>query len=104
MSNNLTLQLKAIEKQIQKKSEEYQKKLNKTSKEKWFTSDFMKSINSISINALFEKANVDISHINSLTESEIAEIEKVIPSKFKTWDSFLKEAFAFNVKRFLSKS
>ena len=104
MSNNLTSQLKSIEKQIMKKSAEYQTKLNKTSKEKWFTPDFMKSVHSVSIEALFKEANVDISHINCLTESEIAEIEKVIPSKFKTWDSFLKEAFAFNVKQYLSNS
>lgn len=102
MNNDLTSQLKAIEKQIQKKSQEYQTKLNKTSKEKWFTTEFMRSIHSVSINALFSKADVDISHINSLTEDEISKLEKVIPSKFKTWDDFLKEAFAFNVKKFIS--
>ena len=97
-------QLKAIEKKIQKESAEYQAKLNKTSKRNWFTNDFMKSIHSISIEALFAKANIDISHIDNLTDDEIAELEKVIPSKFKSWEDFYKEAFKFNVKKFILDS
>ena len=70
----------------------------------WFTNDFMKSIHSISIEALFTKANIDISHIDNLTDDEIAELEKVIPSKFKSWEDFYKEAFKFNVKKFILDS
>lgn len=101
MNNSIASQLKAIEKKIQKESAEYQAKLNKTSKRNWFTNDFMKSIHSISIEALFAKANIDISHIDNLTDDEIAELEKVIPSKFKSWEDFYKEAFKFNVKKFI---
>lgn len=54
------------------------------------------------IKQFFDKANVDISHIDNLSDEEKSKLKAKLPVKFKTWDDFLKEAFAFNVKQFLS--
>lgn len=103
MTKSLTNQLKVIEREIQHKSDKYQEQLNKTPKEKWFSNEFMHSVHvSISIKAFFNNANVDISHIDNLSEEEIAKLQSQLPTNYKTWNDFLEAAFAFNVKQFLS--
>ena len=100
MSKGIAAQLKSIEKEIQRKSDKYQEQLNKTPKDKWFTKEFMHSVHlSETIKQFFDKANVDISN---LSDEEKSKLKAKLPVKFKTWDDFLKEAFAFNVKQFLS--
>ena len=103
MSKGIAAPLKSIEKEIQRKSDKYQEQLNKAPKEKWFTKEFMHSVHlSETIKQFFDKANVDISHIDNLSDEEKSKLKAKLPVKFKTWDDFLKEAFAFNVKQFLS--
>ena len=77
MSKGIADQLKSIEKEIQRKSDKYQEQLNKTPKEKWFTKEFMHSVHlSETIKQFFDRANVDISHIDNLSDEEKSKLIK----------------------------
>lgn len=62
----------------------------------------MQSVHLSTIQALFNRAQVDISHIDSLSDEEITKLKKALPIGYKTWDKFLKAAFIFNVEKHIS--